>query len=155
MRIPKRMPICALSCAMGVFFTLTQAALTQSDVARLQGTIVDQSNAVVPGAEVKITNKSTSLTQRTTTDNAQGTFSFQNLPPGNYELQVSKTGFQTLKQPLTLEVAQNANVRLTLPTGQITQEVVVSDTPALVDSVSSDMGTTVQTKEIEELPLNG
>ena len=140
---------------MGVFFIFTTGALAQSDVARLQGTIVDQSNAVVPGADVKVINKSTNLTQSTKTDNASGSFSFQNLPAGNYELQVSKTGFQTLKQPLTLEVAQNANVKLTLPTGQITQEVVVSDTPALVDSVSSDMGTTVQTKEIEELPLNG
>jgi hypothetical protein len=90
-----------------------------------------------------------------TTDATTGSFAFQELPAGNYEVQVSKTGFQTLKQPVTLEVAQSANLNLTLPTGEITQEVVVKDTPALIDSVSSDMGTTVQTKEVEELPLNG
>src|SRR5579871_2062633 len=112
MRIPTRILICALSCVLGAFLTLTRPAHAHSDTARLQGTVLDPSGAVVPGADVKVTNSATNRTQKTTTDATSGSFSFQNLPPGNYQVEVSKSGFKTLKQPLTLEVAQVANVPL-------------------------------------------
>lgn len=78
MRTPMRL-ICALSCALGVIFT--NPALAQSDTARLQGTVLDQSGAVVPGAAVKVTNKSTNFTEKTTTDNTSGIFSFKVFVP--------------------------------------------------------------------------
>jgi hypothetical protein len=144
----------ALSCASVILFFLTNSVFPQSDTARLQGTVLDQSGAIIPNAQVTVTNKATNLTQKTASDASTGVFSFQSLPAGNYEVQIAKDGFKTLRQPLTLQVAQAANINLTLETGQITEEVVVRDTPALVDSVNSQMGTTVDTREIEQLPLN-
>jgi hypothetical protein len=155
MRTPPRILVCALTCALGVFLTILSPLYAQTDAARLQGTVLDPSGAVIPSAAVIITNRATNRTLKTTTDTSSGTFNFQNLPPGNYELNITKEGFKTLKQPLTLEVAQVADVKLTLQPGGINEQVVVSDTPALVESASSEMGTTVQTKEIEDLPLNG
>lgn len=150
-----RILLCALCCALGVIFGPVTPCRAQSDTARLQGTVRDPSGAVVPGAQIKVTNQATNQTLRAATDAASGTFSFQNVPPGNYQIEIAKTGFKTLKQPVTLEVAQVANLTLNLQTGTVTEEVVVTDIPALIDSASSDMGTTLQTKEIEELPLNG
>jgi hypothetical protein len=155
MRTLIRILICALCCALGVFLGPTIPAHAQSDAARLQGLVLDPSGAVVPGADVKVTNPATNRTLKTTSDATSGAFSFVSLPPGNYRLDVSKSGFKTLTQPVTLEVAQVANLTLNLQTGAVSESVVVTDTPALIDSASSDMGSTVQTKEIEELPLNG
>ncbi|MEO8593237.1 MAG: PEGA domain-containing protein [Candidatus Solibacter sp.] len=77
------------------------------------------------------------------------------LPPGNYVLDVSKEGFKPIKQNVTLQVAQVANVNLVLETGSVTEAVVVTEDAALVDSATSDLGTTIQTKQIQDLPLNG
>lgn len=153
--MPSRVCIvkCALWCAMGAFIISTARA--QTDAARLQGHVLDPSKAVIPGAEVEVTNSGTRQTVRSITDASTGSFSFAGLPPGHYQLVVSKSGFKTLREPVTLEVAQVANLSLTLETGAMTDSIVVTDTPALVDSATSDMGTTVQTKEIEDLPLNG
>jgi hypothetical protein len=110
---------------------------------------------VVPDAGVKVTDPATNRVLQTTSDSATGAYSFPVLPPGNYTLEVNKTGFQAIKQDVTLEVAQVANVNLTLEPGNVSQEVTVTSSAALVDSASSDMGLTVQTRQIEDLPLNG
>jgi hypothetical protein len=70
-------------------------------------------------------------------------------------LTVAKSGFKTTRQTVTLQVAQVANVNLQLETGDVSQSVNVEGTAALLDSASSDMGLTVQTQQIEDLPLNG
>ena len=121
----------------------------------MQGVISDPTGAVVPDAGVKVTDPATNRVLQTTSDSATGAYSFPVLPPGNYTLEVNKTGFQAIKQDVTLEVAQVANVNLTLEPGNVSQEVTVTSSAALVDSASSDMGLTVQTRQIEDLPLNG
>jgi len=127
----------------------------QSDAARLQGVVTDTTGALVPDAEVKVTDVATNRVQQTMSDAGSGAYSFPALPPGNYTLEVSKAGFNAVKQNVTLEVSQVANVNFTLQPGAVSQEVTVTEQAALVDSASSDIGLTVQTKQIEDLPLNG
>jgi hypothetical protein len=141
-------------CLIAIF-ACAIPALAQSDAARLQGVITDQSNALVPDAKVKVTDLATNRILQTSSDATTGGWSFPVLPPGNYELEVSKEGFKTVKQKVTLVVAQVANVNFSLVTGAITEQVVVSADAALVESASSDIGTTVEAKQIENLPLNG
>jgi hypothetical protein len=139
----------------GLAASIVSTALAQTDAARLQGRVFDSSRSVIPGAEVEVINSGTNQTVRATSEATTGAFFFGGMPPGNYHIIVSKSGFKTLKQPVTLEVAQVANLSLVLEPGAMSDSIVVTDTPALVDSATSDLGTTVQTKEIAELPLNG
>jgi hypothetical protein len=64
--------------------------------------------------------------QRTNTGEAGGAWSFPSHPPGNYELIVSKAGFKFVKQAITLETAQVANVNIALVPGDVTTQVVVT-----------------------------
>jgi hypothetical protein len=126
----------------------------QSDAARLQGVITDQTSALVPGAKVKATEVSTNRVQETTSGET-GAWSFPVLPPGTYLVEVSKDGFKPINQNVTLQVAQVANVNFVIEPGDVTQQVNVSAEAGLVDSATSDVGTTVETKQIKDLPLNG
>ena len=143
----------ALACAL--FLWTAGHAFAQSDSARLQGIITDASGALAPGATVSVRNTATNQSQKTTSGEGTGAWSFPALPPGTYELTVTKTGFQAVKQPITLETAQVANLNIALTPGDVSTEVVVSGDAGLVDTATSDMGLTVQTRQIEDLPLNG
>ena len=127
----------------------------QSDSARLQGVITDQSGALVPGGKVTVTDTSTNRVLETETAPDTGAFSFAVLPPGNYVIEINKDGFKPIKQTVTLQVAQVANVNFILQPGAVSEQVVVTGDAALVDSATSDIGTTVETKQIKDLPLNG
>src|SRR5579872_1420770 len=155
MRIRRSVQSGALGCALTLLLSGTFPVYAQSANARLQGIVADPTGAVVPGATVKVKNVDTNAAQQTTSGESTGAWAFPALPPGNYRLDVSKTGFRTITQGVTLEVAQVANVNFTLVPGNITESVNVTAEAALVDSASSDMGLTVHTKQIEDLPLNG
>ncbi len=129
-------------------------ARAQSE-ARLQGIVTDASGAIVEGATVKVTQMDTNRSLTTTTATGRGAWSFPTLPPGEYQIEVTKTGFKAVKQPVTLQVAQVANVNFRMEPGTVTEEVVVTSEAALLDAATSDIGLTVQTKQIEDLPLNG
>src|SRR5712691_5818527 len=145
----------ALGCALCLLLASAFPALAQSDAARLQGVVTDASGGIVPGADVTVTDQATNRVLNASTGAATGAFSFPILPPGNYQLEVSKAGFTTIKQQVTLQVAQVANVNFNLTPGAATDSVTVGGEPGLVDSASSDMGFAVQSKQIEALPLNG
>ncbi len=87
-----------IGCALPTF--------AQSDAARLQGIITDQSSALVPGAKGKVTEISTNRVLETTSADDTGGWSFPVLPPGNYRIEVSKDGFKPVRQNVTLQVAQ-------------------------------------------------
>src|SRR5690349_10233201 len=98
--------------SVGVLSLMLVAALTpllfaQSDAARLQGVITDQSSALVPGAKIRVTQESTNRVLETDSQDT-GTWSFAVLPPGNYVIEVSKEGFKPIKQNVELQVAQVA-----------------------------------------------
>ena len=151
----RRVRLGALLCVAALLLVGALPAFAQSDTARLQGVVTDSTGALVPDATVKVTNAGTNQFQQANTDAGTGAYSFPALPPGNYSLEISKTGFKTIKQNVTLEVAQVANVNFTVEPGAVSQEVDVTEQAALVDSATSDLGLTVQTKQIEDLPLNG
>jgi Carboxypeptidase regulatory-like domain/TonB-dependent Receptor Plug Domain len=154
MQKPCRFFIAQILFVLGALLGFTIPVLAQTESARLQGTVVDSTQALVPGAKVKAIDLATNRSLETISSDA-GAWSFPSLHPGNYELQISKEGFKTVKQQVVLEVAQVANITSALEPGTISQEVEVTAAAGLVDSASSDMGVTVQTQQVEELPLNG
>ena len=101
-----------------VLFGLTLCALafgqTQITTGVIQGTVLDQSGAVMPGADVTAMNLSTQ-TESTQKTDGDGRFVFLSLSPGRYSVTASKAGFSKLVQKdVELTVGQAMNLKLTL-----------------------------------------
>src|SRR5919108_3246727 len=89
----------------------------QSTNATLDGTVLDQSGAVIPGAELTLINVATGFEARFTS-NERGEFTFRNLTPGTYDLKVAKQGFQNyLQKGIILTINANVRVDATLTVG--------------------------------------
>lgn len=143
-----------------IVFTLTMlllsaesVCLAQMDRASLSGTVTDSSGAVVPGTTVEAVQVDTQA-KFTATTNERGIYNFIGLPIGNYTVSAEKQGFsQTVQSNVVL--AGNSAVRadFTLTPGALTQKVEVTAAAPLVEERSSAYGVSVQTKALNELPL--
>lgn len=127
----------------------------QLPTATLLGTVTDEQAAVVVGASVTATNSDTGFS-RTLMTQADGSYRFNALPIGNYELQVSHAGFDTeTRAGLTLTIAQEAVVNIRIRVGAATQKVVVTAEAPLVETTNATLGGVVSQEKIQDLPLNG
>jgi carboxypeptidase family protein len=123
--------------------------------ATLSGLVTDSNGGSVPNANLVIRNIGTGVTREVTT-NGDGFYSAPNLNPGEYEVRVSATGFQTLLQKeITLTVGAQQSLNLTLKLGQLNQEVQVNSAPPDVQTTSSTISATVDSVTVRQLPLNG
>jgi hypothetical protein len=131
-------------------FLLAQIATGQAN-----GTVTDQSGAFVPGAAVTLTNQATRIENRATT-NASGYFIFINVQPGNYVLKAEKQGFKTIQTaPFEIGVNQTVTQGLALGLGTATEVVQVTAESTLIDSTTTELGTVIPQKAVNDLPLNG
>ena len=130
-------------------------SFAQLPTATILGVVKDSSGAVVPGADLTITNIDTSLT-RTGRSAEDGSYRFPALPVGRYRLEVTKEGFSALSRTgITLEVAQEATIDVTLEVGSPAQTVTVAEEVPLVQTTSSTVGGMVNEQQVANLPLNG
>ncbi|MBM3790547.1 MAG: hypothetical protein FJW35_09390, partial [Acidobacteria bacterium] len=134
---------------------LPPSADAQVAGARLEGIVRDASQAVVPGATVTATNEGTNISF-TSLSNETGFFVFVNLQPGTYTLSGELPGFKRfVNKGIVLKVGDTVTVFITLETGDIQSEVVVTAAAPLIDVTSNKIGAVVQERQILELPLNG
>src|SRR5712691_2890792 len=126
--------------ALLVLLLMAIPSFAQLPTGTILGVVKDSSGAVVPGVSLTITNIDTSLT-RTGTSTEDGSYRFPALPVGRYRLQVMKEGFSALTRTgITLEVAQEATIDVTLEVGSPAQTVTVAEEVPLVQTTSSTMG---------------
>src|SRR6266478_2984763 len=120
----------------------------------ITGSVVDSSGAAVVGASVKLTNTGTAFVQTTSTDTS-GNFQFLLLQPGTYLIEGSNAGFKTFRRDgIIVEADRSLGVPITLDVGQTSETVeVVGGTP-LLEPNSSEVGTTVDSQKVMDLPLN-
>ncbi len=137
-----------------LIFSTATICLAQSDTARLQGTVTDAQGGVVSGATVTVTNVDTSR-QSTAVTNELGYYSVSALPAGNYRVEISQKGFKKVSRDLALQVAQFGVADFQLEVGQQTETVVVEAGSPVVNAQDSAIGTVVEGRQIEEMPLNG
>jgi len=131
------------------------SAQAQAVGATLSGVVTDSSGAAIPNATVSIKNQGTQEVRDVTT-NGDGIYSAPNLIPGLYEVSVTVPGFKKLVQSgITLTVGAQQELNLSLKTGQINQVVEVTDTPPSVETTTTAVTSTVDSKTVRELPLNG
>lgn len=141
-----------------VLLALVAAALSPAlfgQNSTIQGIVKDQTEALIPGAQVVITNIDTGLRREVNT-NDTGFYSVPTLPVGRYKLSAAMKGFSTAEvAEVKVDVAQVARVDFTLNPGALTESVRVEATAALLDSETATVGQVIDNKRIVELPLNG
>jgi hypothetical protein len=123
--------------------------------ASIKGIVTDPSGAPVPSAAVKTKNLETGAIRSSATDDA-GRYLVLSLPVGEYEIRVSKTGFQdAIRSGVHLVVGEEADVDLRLQVGvEISQITVTADAP-IVTTTTRDISGLVGEQAVKELPLNG
>ncbi len=134
---------------------LAAASPLAAQTATVQGKILDQSGAVVPGASVVVTNANSGVRSSTTT-NAQGAYTVPFLQPGTYNIRVESQGFKpALRSGVVLEIDQTAGIDFNLQVGEATQTVEVQGGTPLLETETASLGQTIDNKTVFTLPLNG
>ncbi len=142
----------------GVCLTLLALAdslRAQISYGSIVGTVVDTSGASMPDATVTLTNLATAE-RRTQQTNSDGNYEFANLLPGNYRVEIEKTGFNRLtRDHIELNVQATVRIDGKMRVGDVGQTVEVTGTAELLQTDTSSLGTVVGQREVQEMPLNG
>ena len=140
---------------LGLLFLLSAVSFAQ-DTATLTGTIRDRTGAVIAGAAVSIKNVANGTVREFKTNSA-GEYVAPSLLPGQYNLTITAPGFRTYQaQGVTLRVAQDARIDVTLQVGDTHEEVTVQgEGLAQVNTQSAELGGTITGNELIQLQLNG
>jgi hypothetical protein len=129
------------------------ALMAQNPVGVIVGTVNDPSGLPIADVPVVVTNLATGQTFNTKT-NATGDYLVRELPPGEYSVSGSFTGFKKIvRSPITLQSFQNARVDLALQVGTATDSVVVTAEVPQVDTRSNILGAQVDNRLITEMPV--
>lgn len=137
-----------LSLGSGNAFAQATASAT------IQGTVTDNSGAVVAGAQVVAKNKATDAS-RTTTTSDTGYYQFELLPVGTYTVTVTKTGFAGSAQTLEILIGQTATVNAQLKTGSVSEIIEVTSEAPIVDLAKTSVSQNITPSEVEQLPMVG
>ena len=127
----------------------------QSATSEFNGSVVDQSGAVLPGVAVTLTDESTGLVREVTSNDA-GRFVLTALQPGVYTVRAMLSGFQTqARTGIRLLVGQAVTVTLTMPVGTLTDQITVTGEAPLIEVTQTSLGSSLTTQDIENLPTQG
>ncbi len=126
----------------------------QKITASLSGTVRDSSEAVVPGAQVRISNEDTGSVVQLATGQ-DGRFDAPALPAGRYDVAIQLTGFKRLDvKALVLDVDQSVDLPFVLQLGAASETVEVRADPPVLETDSSELGQVISNRSIVNLPLN-
>ena len=130
----------------------SQARLTGADI---QGVVVDQSGAVLPGTTITVTNVDTNVVRTAVTD-TEGRFYVAALPPGTYRVTAALSGFASQSsEAIVLQLGQAPAVNFSLPVEGVTAAVTVTSAPPLVETNRTGVSSVIDQQQIETLPING
>src|SRR5437773_1252333 len=130
------------------------AQAQRSSTQAVTGVAVDATGAVLPNAIVVLTTPANTAVQTATTD-ATGTFRFDGVPPGRYDVRVTFEGFQPTTAHVTVGSRTPSPVRITLPLANVQQEITVrNQTPEVSTAATTNSDAiTVDQNMLESLPV--
>ena len=136
-------------------YLLVLAALPAfaQDRGTIRGTVLDESGATVPGAAIAVSNRDTGLSQNLTSS-AEGRYEAIYLPVGTYSVTVTKEGFKRVQAGnVHVDVGSVVDLDLKILIGSVDQSVQVSATAAMLETQGTNLGKTIPTQAINDLPL--
>ncbi len=135
-----------------LFFPRLSSA--QSTAGRLQGRVLDPTGAVIPGASLTLTNANSGVALKTEAGKG-GDYTFLTVPPGQYKLQAAAPGFQeAVADGITVQLNATVSYDVRMTVGSTAQSVEVTASAPLVDTTSTQLGAVVDSRSVENLPLN-
>jgi hypothetical protein len=136
-------------------FLLPASLAAQAVTGTILGGVTDSSGSVMPGVTVTLTNAGTGLVRVVVTD-SNGEYAAPSLPTGRYVVKAELPGFKTVTNPdVDLGVDMRRRINVQLEIGAVEESVTVTGQSPLVQTSSSELGTTVGEEQIKMLPLNG
>ena len=152
-RLESSVPALVCTALIVLMGTVSAPAFGQGAVSTLAGVVVDVSAGVIPGATIGAKNVDTGAAFSTVSD-AKGVFSLPSMPPGTYEVTTSLMGFKKNVIPdVKLNVASVSTIKVTLEVGGVEEVITVTGGADVVQTQSSTIATTIDTKQITNLPL--
>ena len=136
-----------------LLFGFAAGLLAQVDTGVLSGTIFDNTDAVVPGVKVALTNIGTNYSLELES-NAAGLYVSPPLPPGKYRIEVSQEGFQAAAKEIQLNLSERLAVDFTLQIGVVTESVTVEAVGQVLQTEAATLSTLRTEREIRSLPIN-
>jgi hypothetical protein len=153
-RFAGRILVASILAASAVLFLCVAMAHAQgAGNGAITGTVTDPTGGAIANATVTITNKGTNETRETKTI-ADGSYTFNILPPGDYKLKFTAAGFKTLEiANATVRVTNIEAVNAVLQVGAVTESVTVESSMEVLQTESSTLGQTVSGTLINSLPM--
>jgi hypothetical protein len=140
---------------LALLLLVTSAAFAQLTTADILGTVTDATGAVVPSANITLTNLGTNE-KRTGQSNGSGDYSFTLLPVGHYSITVKAGGFQaSITKDLAVEAGDRARADVHLQLGSESTVIEVTASTPLLQADSATVSSTVTAQAVQDLPLNG
>jgi len=150
----KRILHFSLSIAIGLFLTVAIFAQSQSTTGLIQGTVYDQSAAVVPGATITLRNVGTGY-ERMVMSNSDGFFSAPLLPLGTYRVTTEAGGFSnSVLENVRVTVGQTQALRINMKAGGAVNTVDVTAQSEGVEVARTELSTQIDERAVENLPIN-
>ena len=147
----------SLACAVLVAILAPPLpAAAQLTTGTLAGTLKDPQGLVIPGATVTLTSEARGTQLPPAFTNANGDFTFVNVPPDTYSIQISMQGFKPLKRSgIAVSAGDRVGIgTLTIEVGGLTESVTVASEAPLVQTQSGERSFAVTTKSVESLPIS-
>ena len=151
----RKKPLLLLLGALCLLWLSVGSAVAQFDTGTVSGTVVDSSGALLPGASVTVANTGTGATV-SLKSNGAGIFTASALPFGTYTVTATAPGFgTTTSKDVVLNVGAAVHLTLKLSASAATETVTVTGTENSVNTESAVSGETFNSKQVENLPVNG
>lgn len=130
-------------------------ARSQTFYGSVVGIVTDTTQSAMPDSNVVLTNSSTAE-RRTATTSADGLYRFVNLVPGQYKLEIEKSGFRRyVRDQVTVEVEATVRIDVAMQIGDVTQTVEVTGETPLIQTENASLSQVVGARAVQGLPLNG
>ena len=138
-----------------VWLLAASVSFGQTFYGSIIGSVNDATSGAVPQANVTLTNLGTSERRSMLTDSS-GTYQFVNLVPGQYKVEVEKTGFRRFsRDPIAVEVQSTVRIDVGMQVGDVNQLIEVTAQTPLLQTENASLGQVVESRKVLESPLNG
>jgi carboxypeptidase family protein len=137
-----------------LIFALPSLSAQTVSTGAISGTVTDPSGAVISGVSITASEKATGA-KRTATTDSNGVYRFSLLPPGDYQLRFEAKGFKAVLPPVVrVVVTESSTFDVQMIVGEAQETVEISATAQTVQSENATLGTVVESRTINEIPLS-